>query len=123
MATLGFFTFGGSQWNAFEQLPQLVPNARFFETSNSESAACRECIAVEARCAAVREPWKHSCERLIEGTTVAQTSTCHVRSHIGSRLAAQGTPLLPVFAACRSLCSRPDSESPHAAGYARPFRL
>ena len=123
MVTLGFFEVGGRRWSAFADVPQLIPDAKFFEVTNSTSEACRECLRVETRCAALLEPWKSECRALVDGATVAQTSDCEVKSFIGAASALEGTPLIPALAACRTVCTAPHAEvyPNHASGYSRPF--
>jgi len=123
MVTVGFFAVGGRQWSPFAEVPQLIPDARFFEVANSTSEACRECLRTETRCAALLDPWKSECRALVDGTTVAQTSDCEVKSFVGAAKAPEGTPLIPALAACSTVCTAPHMEvyPNYASGYSRPF--
>ena len=118
MVSLGFFTISGCRSAPYAELPELVPNAKFFEVPNKTAEACRNCVKLETRCEALLPPWRAECHRLLKGLIVAQTTDSKVQSYLGSTAIPEGSPLAPALAACASLCG--EMGLPHGGGYARP---
>ena len=123
MVTLGFFTVGGSRWAPHTEMPQIAPDANYFQVSNSTQEACRACVQTQMRCAALRDPWQSECNRFAASVVVAQTSSCEVSSYVTAGGAPSGDPVVPALAACSSVCVSPMENAVHLyeSGYMRPY--
>jgi hypothetical protein len=123
MVTLGFFSVGGHRWAPHTEMPHITPDAKFFRVPNNSQEACRACMRIEMRCAALEEPWRAQCDRFAAGIVAAQTTGCEVLSYVSAADAPAGTPIIPALAACSSACTSPTEQTPPAfeRGYARPY--